>query len=899
MLFGKRKRLDLRRLAHIVWKVSVILALAALCACGAGEKPDEALRATLSNGLRVVIIKDPIAPVATIMVNYLVGSDEAPEGFPGMAHAQEHMMFRGSPGLSAGQLAAISAAMGGNFEADTQQIVTQYSFTVPAEDLDVPLHIEAIRMRGVLDSDELWNQERGAIEQEVAQDLSNPEYLFYIKLLATMYKGTPYALDALGTKASFDLTTGAMLQKFHQTWYAPNNAILVITGGVDPQKTLAGVKELFGDIPRRDLPPRPEVHLQPVTAEKLEMNTDLPFGLVVVAFRFPGYSSPDYAASQVLADVLASQRADLYGLTAAGRALNTDFSLNTLPQSGLGFVEAAFPKGGDPQKLLQEVKDVLTQTVARGIAPDLVEAAKNQELAQLEEEKNSVSELAMSWSQALAVEGRQSPADDVHALTAVTVKDLERVARLYLDLNQAVVAILTPQASGQPISPKGFGGKESFNLQPGKNVILPDWAKSVLERLSIPASTVHPVVSTLPNGIKLMVQPESNSNTISVYGHIKNQADLQEPQGQEGVSQVLDSLFSYGTTSLDRLAFQKALDEIAAQVSTGTSFSLQVLADHFERGVQLLADNELHPALPEAAFKIVRTQIADTVAGKLQSPDYLARRAVKTALYPQGDPTLRQATPDTVSALTLAGVQDYFSKVFRPDQSIIVVIGKVTPERAKQVIELYFGPWTAAGPKPNILLPPVPNNAAADVAVPDASRVQDEVSLEETLGLTRANPDYYAVVLGNHVLGGGFYATRLYQQLREETGLVYSVEVELRANQTRALYGIAYACDPDNVAKVQGIVARNLLEMQSQPVKPDELRQAKLMLLRSIPLSESSLAQIAKGLLNRSILDLPPDEPVIAAKDYAALTAEQVQAAFARWVRPADLVKVTQGPLPK
>ncbi|MGP8050288.1 MAG: M16 family metallopeptidase [Desulfobaccales bacterium] len=897
MLFGKR--LDLKRLAHIAWKVGVILALAALCACGAGEKPDEALRATLSNGLRVVIIKDPIAPVATIMVNYLVGSDEAPEGFPGMAHAQEHMMFRGSPGLSAGQLAAISAAMGGNFEADTQQIVTQYSFTVPAEDLDVPLHIEAIRMRGVLDSDELWNQERGAIEQEVAQDLSNPEYLFYIKLLATMYKGTPYALDALGTKASFDLTTGAMLQKFHQTWYAPNNAILVITGGVDPQKTLASVKELFGDIPRKDLPPRPEVHLQPVTAEKLELNTDLPFGLVVVAFRFPGYSSPDYAASQVLADVLASQRADLYGLTAAGRALNTDFSLNTLPQSGLGFVEAAFPKGGDPQKLLQEVKDVLTQTVARGIAPDLVEAAKNQELAQLEEEKNSVSELAMSWSQALAVEGRQSPADDVHALTAVTVKDVERVARLYLDLNQAVVAILTPQASGQPISSKGFGGKESFNLQPGKNVILPDWAKSVLERLSIPASTVHPVVSTLPNGIKLMVQPESNSNTISVYGHIKNQADLQEPQGQEGVSQVLDSLFSYGTTSLDRLAFQKALDEIAAQVSTRTSFSLQVLADHFERGVQLLADNELHPALPEAAFKIVRTQIADTVAGKLQSPDYLARRAVKTALYPQGDPTLRQATPDTVSALTLAGVQNYFSKVFRPDQSIIVVIGKVTPERAKQVIEQYFGPWTAAGPKPNILLPPVPNNAAADVAVPDASRVQDEVSLEETLGLTRSNPDYYAVVLGNHVLGGGFYATRLYQQLREETGLVYSVEVELRANQTRCLYGIAYACDPDNVARVQSIVARNLLEMQSQPVKPDELRQAKLMLLRSIPLSESSLAQIAKGLLNRSILDLPPDEPVIAAKDYAALTAEQVQAAFARWVRPADLVKVTQGPLPK
>ena len=295
----------------------------------------------------------------------------------------------------------------------------------------------------------------------------------------------------------------------------------------------------------------------------------------------------------------------------------------------------------------------------------------------------------------------------------------------------------------------------------------------------------------------------------------------------------------------------------------------------------------------------MRSQVAATVAGRLQSPDYLASRALKAALYPKSDPTLRQATPATVSGLTLADIQDYFSKVFRPDQTVIIVIGKVTPEQARQVIEQYFGQWTAFGPKPNVLLPPVPPNTPASMAVPDASRVQDEVDLAETLGLTRSHPDYYALVLGNHVLGGGFYATRLYQQLREATGLVYSVEVGLEANQTRALYAIEYACDPDNVAKVQGIVAHNLREMQSQKVNPDELCQAKLMLLRRIPLSESSLRSIALGLIKRDILDLPPDEPIAAAKDYAALTAEQVQAAFAKWLRPADLVKITRGPQPK
>ena len=121
----------------------------------------DVLRATLGNGLRVVIVRNTLAPVVATAVNYLVGSDEAPDGFPGMAHAQEHMMFRGSPGLSADQLADIGSAMGGNFDANTREGLTQYLFTVPANDLDVALNIEAVRMRGVLDAQKDWDTERG------------------------------------------------------------------------------------------------------------------------------------------------------------------------------------------------------------------------------------------------------------------------------------------------------------------------------------------------------------------------------------------------------------------------------------------------------------------------------------------------------------------------------------------------------------------------------------------------------------------------------------------------------------------------------------------------------------------------------------------------------------------
>jgi zinc protease len=856
-------------------------------------------RATLDNGLRVVIVRNTLAPAATIVMNYLVGSDEAPPGFPGTAHAQEHMMFRGSPGLTAGQLADLVAAMGGMFNADTQQMVTQYFFTVPAEDLEVALRIEQIRMQGVLNEEKLWQEEKGAIEQEVAQDLSSPEYLFYTQLLAALFQGTPYAYSPLGTVESFDKTTGAMLKEFHDTWYVPNNAILVIVGDVRPAEALGRVKELFGPIPSKKTPEKPAIRLEPVQPQTLNLKTDQPFGMAVIAFRMPGYDSNDYAASVVLSDVLGSQRGDLYALVPQGKALLAGFSLSPLPKAGLGYAVAAFPQGTDPQPLLDKVRKILAENLKKGFAPELVQAAQRQEVMKAELQKNSVFDFAMAWSQAVAVEGRRSPEEDVQAIQRVTVDRVNQVARQYLNLDSAVIAVLTPEPSGKPSTAKPPAGVESFTPQHAKAVELPDWAAKALQRLEVPKSTLNPVVSTLPNGLKLIVQPEGTSRTVSVYGHIQNESSLEAPQGQEGVDQVLDELFVYGTTSLDRLAFHAALDEIGASESAGTDFSLDVLAEQFERGVQLLTDNELRPALPEEAFKVVQQQVAGTVAGQLQSPGYLMDRALKANLFPKDDPALRQATPETVQSLTLSDVNNYYRKVFRPDLTTIVVIGRTTPEAAARVISKYFGDWKATGSKPDVLLPPVPANKPSSVAVPDARRVQDLVTLAQTLGLTRSNPDYYALQLGNQVLGGGFYASRLFQDLRETSGLVYSVSSEFDVKRTRGVYGAQYACDPANVGKARAIIAQNLKRMQTEAVAERDLQRARALLLRQMPLSESSLDSIAQGFLRRVDLDLPLDEPTRAARRYRKLTADGVRAAFEKYLGPNDLVQVTQGPEPR
>ncbi len=860
----------------------------------------DVLRATLSNGLRVIVVRDPLAPVATAVMNYKVGSDEAPAGFPGMAHAQEHMMFRGSPNLSADQLAEITAAMGGDFDADTQDTVTQYFFTVPAEDLSVALHVAALRMSGVDDSAAEWDKERGAIEQEVAADLSNPIYVFEKQLLAQMFTGTPYEHDALGTRPSFDKTTAEMLHDFYSTWYAPNNGVYIIVGDVDPAAVMAQVKELFSKIPEKTLPPRPAVNLQPVKTSTLNLTTDFPFGVAAISFRMPGMDSPDYAAAQVLSDVLNSERGSLYALVPQGKALFAEFgSFGDLPGAGLGVALAGYPKGGDGTGLVQEIQKILADDVKNGIPADLVEAAKAHEVADAEFRRNSISGLAFEWSNAVAVEGRNSPEDDIDAIRRVTPADVNRVAAEYFQPEHAVLSVLTPEESGKPISQKSYGGQESFAPSKVTPVALPKWASDALAKLAIPALPVRPEESTLSNGIKLIVVPERVSQTVSVFGGIRTNPDVQQPESQQGVSDVLGQLFDYGTTTLDRLAYQKALDDIAAHESGGTSFSLQVLPEHFDRGVQLLADNELHPAMPADAFKIVQGQTARSVAGELQSPGFLSELALDKALFPPADPASRHATPQSVESLALADVQKYYHDTYRPDLTTIVVIGDVSPDEAKSEIEKYFGTWNAEGPKPDTEYPTVPNNQSSSNVVPDKSRVQDQVTLAETLKMNRYNPDYYALELGNHVLGGGFYATRLYRDLRMKSGLVYNVGSNFGFGRTRSTYSVTYACDPPNVSKARAIVVDNLVAMQKQLVTPEELHQAKALLLREIPLSEGSVDSIANGLLSRSEMDLPLNEPEIAARHYEKLSASDVQAAFAKWIRPDDLVQIVRGPNPQ
>ncbi len=855
-------------------------------------------RATLGNGMRIVVVRDTLAPVVTTMLNYDVGSDE--ESIDGEAHALEHMMFRGSNTLSSSQLMDAISITGGAFDADTQDAVTQYYFTVPSQYLDIALHAERSRATGLSLATAQWDQERGAITQEVTQDNSNALYRLFTKMLGRTLGGTPYAKNGLGTVYGFaHQVTMPRLRAFYRAWYHPNNAVYVIVGDVNAKQTIAKVKSLFGNIPAAKLPARPAVKLSPLKSVVYRDTSDQPYTAVMLGYRMPGYSSPDYAASQILGDVLNSPRSNLYNLVATGKALGVGMQAQTFQRAGLGLVLGFVPVTTKPETIDRAMRAVIDGYRKTGVPADLVAAAKRREIAQLAFNANSIEGLAFEWSQAIAVQGLSSPDAMKAAFEHVTTADVDRVLRTYLDNAHVVAAYAVPKNAGAVSAGSGSMAKENNLIPPSKHQPLPSWASSVLAHLHVPNKTLAPVSMTLPNGVRLIVQRETVSPTVVVSGEIANNPFVQEPAAERGINDLTTALFPFGTTTYDRLAYQAQLDKIAATVNAGTSFGLQVLAKDFDRGVQLLADDELHPAFSPQSFAVVKMQQVGAMKGEMTSPDYLAQVALNDALYPLGDPMRNFSTLKTVSSLTLADVKQWYATAYRPDLTSIVVIGDVTPEQARAAFMKYFGGWHAEGPKPDVFPPAVALNAPSQVVVPAQGRVQSSVQLVELADVHRKDAAWAPLQLANTALTGGFYSSILYHDLREVHGYAYAVGSRLSAGKVRSTFTVQYACDPQNIVPAENLVVADLRELQAHPLSNEALLRAKALLLGDVPIRQASYDGVTSLLLGYAADGLPLDQYETDAQAFLNATPASVQAAFAKYVRPQSFVRVVTGPGPK
>lgn len=853
-------------------------------------------RTTLANGLRVVVIRTGTAPVASVSLTYLAGSRESPPGFPGTAHAVEHMMFRGSPGLTADQINAILGSLGGVSNAYTGPVSTEYVATVPSGDLEILLRLEAVRMRGILADEGQWRLERDAISQEAAMVFSSSGYRVLAPLAARLFAGTPYADDPVGTPASLAGTAPEMLRRFHREWYPPNNALLVITGDVAPSRTLRTVQRIFGDIPPRPLPRRALPVFPPLCAGEAVIRGNLSSGVVLLAGRLPGSGHRDYAAARVLAAALDTPRSRIARLTEEEGLLMATVESRFLPETGALIVMAAVPAGDPLRATAGLLRRVIASCREEGIPADLVEAVKRRALTLAAADGDSIPTLAGAWSRAL-LDGYATPDEEAAAIRKVTAADVTRVARTWLR-DDRLLALLSPAGSGgaaavtarsvprrgESLLPRGFAA-----------VPLPPWAGGVNRLPPLPPERPPAADLRLPNGLRLIVVRSGRSGIVTLSGRVRNNPLVQVPPGQEGIDFLLEEMLARGESCRrDSVQFREALDRLGATAEVGTELHLTVAGGRFEEGVALVAEALIRPSFPARAFATVRNRAAGELAGQRTDPEWVGWLARQRALYPPGDPELRHETSATIRRLTRDKLQAYHAAVVRPDMTTLVITGDLDPAVAMRIVMRQFGGWRAAGPPPVIELPPVPDNRPVAIHLSGSGGDQVTVTLAQTSRLSRRDPDYYPFQLGMRVLAGSS-ASRLYQHVREQEGLVYDITAEFRAARSRSLFSVEYETDAGHVAAVRRLVEADLADLQTRPVSRAELTLALNCMSRELLLADSGSDEIAAGILQLVNEGLPLDLPARAARQIRQVTPQQVQGAFSRWLRLKGLAEVRSG----
>ncbi len=808
-----------------------------------------AVRATLANGMHVILLPNRLAPVATTIVTYGVGSDD--DTMPGIAHATEHMLFRGTSNLSGGQLADIAARMGAVYNAATTDEYTLYYYKLPSPYVDVALRIEADRMNHAAIRAADWATERGAIEQEIRAQESQPLASVGQKLRETFFAGTPFATASGGTIPSFEKMTADDIRAFYRAWYRPSNATVIVAGDIDPKRTMDYVHRQFDGIADAAVPARKPIAVQPLATSTVESTVDFPIGFGALAYRLPGSDDPDYAASQVLTAVFSSERGALGDLTAEGKTLAVLSLENAFPEVGASFLLAIPAGGATPQSAQALVSGVLDDYRKNGVPPDLIEAAKTRLLSEQAYRQSSISGLGFAWAEASAA--HQTTPDALHdALANVTADDVNRVLRTYFTPEHRLSIVITPKPSSTMPKRNPSAGLEHVGFTPTMHEPLPAWAQVGLKApLRAPWADAETRSHRLANGVRFVARRETAAPTVVVRGVIRTSPELYEPNGKDGVHLIVDDLLQWGTATYDRKGFQTQLDAIAATAKLGTVFSLRVQSKDFERGMELLADGLLHPALPQSAFSVVQANERQTVAFANKLPKTKADLAQRLALYPPGDPRRRDVTERTIASVSLDDAKRYYRFAYRPDETTLAIVGDVAPQRATSAVEKYFGGWKATGPAPTFRYPKLARKATKSetVTVKVATNAQSEVTLKQVFAMRRSDADYVPLLLANTILSGEGTGSLLFEELRTRRGYVYSTDSDFSVDRNEAEFSVSFASDPKNVSRANAAVVAIIKRLQSHALPAVELQRAKALLLAERVLPLDSYTGVAEDML--------------------------------------------------
>ncbi|MGH7276020.1 MAG: M16 family metallopeptidase [Candidatus Rokuibacteriota bacterium] len=432
-------------------RLAILLTLALWLPVVRCHAADGVLATTLDNGLRVLLLEDHRSPIVSFQVWYRVGSRNEQRGATGIAHFLEHMMFKGTPTYGRGQFARLVEQNGGQDNAFTSQDVTSYYVNIAADRLDLVVELEADRMQNLLlDPKEIESERQVVIEERRTRTEDDPGGFLGEEVSSIAFKAHPYGYPIIGWMEDIARITPAEIRAFHNTYYVPNNAIVVAVGDFNAAGALERITRRFGRIPRGADPP-PVLPVEPPQngERRVAVRKQAELPIVYLAWHVPNQRSADAAALEVLSTVLAGGRASrLYKQLVYERQLaleaGGDYPYFSIDPNLVWFWATAMP-GQTPETLEKELLAQMERLKNEPVTDEELARAKNQIEAAFVFQEDSIHRRAALLARFELIGGFQLKDAYVATIRAVTAADLQRVARAWFPVDKRNVGVLLPK----------------------------------------------------------------------------------------------------------------------------------------------------------------------------------------------------------------------------------------------------------------------------------------------------------------------------------------------------------------------------------------------------------------------------------------------------------------------
>jgi len=864
----------------------VVAGLSLMCGTSPGRSDSKSLYdyrdITLPNGLRVITLEDSSCPIVAVHLWYHVGSKDEQADRQGFAHMFEHMMFRGTDRLGPKDHFEFIRRTGGDSNAYTSFDQTVYIQTLPANQLELALWLEAERMGFLRIDQTAFDTERKVVEEERRLGLNRPYGTAPEKVVREMFTIHPYGWTPIGNIGHLRASAAQELRDFWMRYYVPNNATLVIVGDIKHQEAQRLAQRYFGWIPRDADPPKVTVREpMPSKARTATIKEDnAPAPVVGIVWRTVPSRHEDSIPLQLLAIIVGGgDSSRLYRqLVAEDQLAVAAMAMSyALEQEGFwGGGAVLSPWGGNSKKALEAIQTQLDKVRTEPVSSRDLMKAKNQMLASQVRQTLTVASKATLLGTAAVLEGDVARVNrKLELIRRASADDLLRVAKAYLVPERSLTVTVESNVLGSFLGLRSSRAKseedapitakaEKTAPPPGRPGLrrpsdfppAPPVAKLLETRVTPPHSR-----HTLANGLKIFIVPNHGAPYVNIeLGLLAGAWTETKP----GTASLALSILTKGTTAHSEKELAEELETYAINLAGAGQMDTSLvsagcLSEHVERALTLLSEVVQRPTFPPQEFEKLRKQVRTGLAVSTAEPSYKANRELRRRLFgehPYG--RTAQGEIEDLDALEVKDLSSWWATYARPDQAAVIFAGDIDADKAVRLAETAFGTWKATGPKPQRSLPTIPVPAPTRIYLVDLPNgVQSQIRIAQ-VAFTRNNPQYPAAEVVSDYFGGAF-GSRLNETIRVKKGLTYGARGGYESSRFAGQFAISTFSKTESTAEAVRAVLAEIERLRHEPPTAKELQDTKAYFVGSFARDRETPQKLAGDLWLIESQSLPVD----------------------------------------